>query len=68
MIEWIDVNDRLPEESGDVLVYRGSHMTVCTYSKKHRLFNAFDDCSKKDAKKYCIEVSHWMPLPGAPKK
>lgn len=66
MAEWIDVNERLPKESGKVLIYSGHHMAICMYSKKHRLFNALDDNSKKDANKYCINVTHWMPLPELP--
>ena len=64
--KWIDVNERLPKESGEVLIYSEYYITKCMFSKKHRLFNALDDNSKKDAKKYCINITHWMPLPEPP--
>ena len=63
--EWISVKDRLPEENGSYLV------VVCPILKKEEpfvtvseygfmfnpVFNGFDQAP----------ISHWMPLPKAPK-
>lgn len=64
-IKWISVDDRLPEKSGEVLVYKPNYMCVLDYSRKHQAFNAFDDLESVD---YAIEVTHWMPLPKPPKE
>ena len=65
--EWISVEDRLPEESGDYLTYHNGAISALMYSAKHKLFNAEDSLSEKFSKKHSIMVSHWMPLPEAPK-
>ena len=66
--EWISVDERLPEESGEYLTCRcGDLMTVLRYSKKHKLFNAYDHHEKSYSEQYAISVTHWMPLPEAPK-
>lgn len=66
--EWISVDERLPDESGEYLAYtnRGNCSTL-SYSARHKMFNAFDCLSKKFAKGYHIDVTHWMPIPEAPK-
>ena len=65
--EWISVGERLPEESGDYLTYHNGVISALMYSAKHKLFNAADSLSEKYSKKHSITVSHWMPLPEAPK-
>ena len=65
--EWISVEERLPEESGGYLTYRNGAISSLTYSARHKLFNAQDSLSEKFSKMFSIEVSHWMPLPEAPK-
>lgn len=63
MGEWINVNDRLPEESGEVLVYtKGKVYMCCSYSSEHRLFNAFDGGTYESAHKHSLDVAYWMPL------
>ena len=63
--QWISVEERLPEKSGEVLTYRPNFVTVMDYSIKHKAFNAFDDL---ESASYAIEVTHWMPLPKPPKE
>lgn len=65
--EWISVDERLPEKSGDYLTYHNGVISALMYSKRHKLFNAEDTLDEKFSKANCIEVSHWMPLPEAPK-
>ena len=65
--EWISVDERLPEKSGDYLTYHNGVISALMYSKRHKLFNAEDTLDEKFSKANCIEVSHWMPLPEPPK-
>lgn len=65
--EWISVKDRLPDSSGNYLTYRDGYCYVLSYSTKHKLFNTFDEVDSEGAKRYHIAVTHWMPLPSAPK-
>lgn len=70
-MDWISVKDRLPEKSGDVLVYiayRREHgrVTVVPYSDRYKAFNTRDEYVSP---KYKIDgVTHWMPLPEPPKE
>lgn len=63
--KWISVEERLPEKSGEVLTYKPNSVDVLPYSHKHKAFNAFDDLVSAN---YSIAVTHWMPLPKAPKE
>ena len=65
-MEWISVKDRLPERSGEYLVFtaNGAYMAL-EYSEKHRAFNASDWL--EDANK-AISCTHWMPLPDVPEE
>lgn len=64
-MEWISVNDRLPEKAGEYLTYtaKGSYL-VLFYSAKHKLFNVRDyfTCYEN-----AIKCTHWMSLPEPPK-
>ena len=64
--EWIAVEDRLPDKSGNVLVItlKGS-MTVIHYSNKFKLFNVHDDAP--ETCNYTIPCTHWLPFPQKPK-
>ena len=62
--KWIPVTERLPEKSDYYLaITDGKIICVIPYSVKHKVFNAFDNASGA----YQIAVTHWMPLPEAPK-
>ena len=64
--KWISVKDRLPEESGKVLVYcKDGYMTDVNYSAKHQQFNNYDVCAKQNE---VWDVTHWMPLPTPPEE
>ena len=66
--KWISVKERLPDESGDYLTLRKSGIcAVLGYSAKYHAFNSCDNLPKSSLK-YRIKVTHWMPLPAAPKE
>ena len=60
---WISVENRLPETSGDVIIYFdrcGGEIGIGWYGKKYNAWvmnNGFMCCYK---------VTHWMPLPELP--
>lgn len=64
--DWISVNKRLPEESGDYLVFVEGLIENMMYSKRHSTWNATDlNCHKN----YEITtVTHWLPLPEPPEQ
>ena len=63
--EWISVNDRLPEEAVDIIVYT---------TKKRIAFGYLYDGHFRDEEHEIMaswnigEVTHWMPLPEPPKE
>lgn len=60
---WINVKDRLPDKSVDVLAVADTGwVTTMRYSTEFNLFNVTDDPSS------AIAVTHWMPLPSAPEE
>lgn len=68
--KWISVNDKLPEQSCDVLVccldHLGEQITSImniNYSAKYKAFNVLDHFSKKDVEKYTLHPAFWMPMP-----
>ena len=69
-IEWIPTKERLPEKSGEYLVFiphptlegRGG-VSAVMYSAKNRLFNAFDSQDGPDKYSYDTNrVSHWAEI------
>ena len=62
-LKWIPVTERLPEDNQDVLGYMQN-------SIESRIFPAsyykgrWEDCIWNVQ---CLSVTHWMPLPPAPK-
>lgn len=64
-MEWISVKDRLPENTGDVLIY-GRFTIDCP----RRVYEAFYDKKRDKFTRLYInskDVTHWMPLPDPPK-
>ena len=70
MSKWISVDDRLPEESQDVLVFVKSesyewldfvYAYVCP-EYGNCFFEDIDTCED-----YNIGITHWMPSPKPPK-
>ena len=62
--EWVDVKDRLPEESGVYIVTandgHAQRVSFVQWQKKNRMWNL------TGARSYW-RVTHWMPLPQPPK-
>ena len=62
--EWVDVKDRLPEESGMYIVTandgHAQRVSSVQWQKKNRMWNL------TGARSYW-RVTHWMPLPEPPK-
>ena len=62
--EWVDVKDRLPEESGMYIVTandgHAQRVSFVQWQKKNRMWNL------TGARSYW-RVTHWMPLPQPPK-
>ena len=62
--EWVDVKDRLPEESGMYIVTandgHAQRVSFVQWQKKNRMWNL------TGARSYW-RVTHWMPLPHPPK-
>ena len=80
-IEWIDVNDRLPEHLAiDVLICTSSGLVTSTFycvdknyfnlSCGEKLVGETDEVSAhfRHAREYGYRVTHWMPLPLPPSK
>ena len=80
MTEWIDVNERLPEDSGKYLVWLGGIDQVgfgklahiAHFYSGNGYFSFSLNSAKELGKKSCTEidklcVTHWMPLPEPPK-
>lgn len=78
--EWISVEDRLPKEDGRYLCYYQapycSRITLCGYALDLTKIDDYDFLEKKSGwYKYDSEygyyeteaITHWMPLPQAPK-
>lgn len=62
--EWVDVKDRLPEESGMYIVTandgHAQRVSFVQWQKKNRIWNL------TGARSYW-RVTHWMPMPQPPK-
>ncbi len=60
--KWISVEERLPKDYVDVLVYdKLDGIGVCQYSSVLRKFFG-------DEEGMYLEITHWMPLPEPPKE
>jgi hypothetical protein len=63
---WISVEDRLPENSGEVLIWLKTHSVYVAHYKKHRkLFTVYGLGGQEITD---LETTHWQPLPEAPKQ
>jgi len=64
--EWVSVLDRLPEEGGRYLCVveeqndlgKSAFVWNCSYSERHGFMDNLQE----------VTVTHWMPLPEAPKQ
>ena len=63
--EWISVEDRLPEKSGDYITYHDhGHCGVIYYNASIHLWNVY---YFEDTQNAIRSVTHWMPIPNPPK-
>lgn len=69
-MEWISVNDRLPEMKGLYLVAANQYKdtTIAEYSALGKSWIGLQNVGTYDDWDYDCEVTHWMPLPEPPKK
>lgn len=69
MSEWISVKDKLPEVSGDYMVWDpvAKIVQIVHYSKKHNLWNSRDYYSEEEKARFSIDtITHWQPVPAPP--
>nr|WP_315043284.1 DUF551 domain-containing protein [uncultured Moraxella sp.] len=64
---WVNVNDKLPNDGDIVLVYRNSYkhgdmVCTCGYSKDTGFVNLTGMVGKTD------KITYWQPLPQPPKE
>ena len=76
MPRWISVEERLPEDDADVLVYavsnddksRDSCIAMTSYTHNMHGFNIEGWRPPWQYFSYNYMITHWMPLPPAPKE
>lgn len=67
-MKWISIQDKLPEEEREVLLYI-EHYSVCGVKCneiKTGYYENEDWYWNRDVFPYEYEVTHWMPLPPEP--
>lgn len=67
-MEWIDVNDRLPDSMIDVLIFdhfRNDMIVGWFNTKDKRWVSGLS--APEDYFEIQVEPTHWMPLPSPPK-
>ena len=62
--EWISVEDRLPDEDGEYLTWDGLIYFLIWFNASLGLWNVAEGGDTSTAIR---DVTHWMPLPEAPK-
>ena len=70
-VKWISVDERLPEKSGEYLVFLKydtipdhGYPYIIRYSARHKAFNAFD--AQEEPTHAFNSVTHWAELPCPP--
>lgn len=66
--QWISVEDRLPEESKEVLIYLPEYNSVETASLFTIPSLNLKEWTQDEDAFMLDEVSHWMPMPEPPKE
>ena len=62
-MDWINVKDRLPEENGSYLTYRGEGYSAGPRIDRKRFTNGVWSRKRCEGK-----ITHWMPLPEPPEE
>ena len=60
-VNWIPVEERLPEENEEVLAYNAENEEVIACDYHHKKFHCWPEVFGKS-------ITHWMPMPQAPRK
>jgi len=60
--KWTSVEEALPKEDGEYLTWHDGYYMLLNYNTTHKLFNVTDKPETA-----ITSVTHWMPLPEAPK-
>lgn len=63
-IDWISVDDGLPEKSGEYLTWHNGYFGLINYNAELHGWNIMHHDDRSTEIK---SVTHWMPLPEAPK-
>lgn len=65
-MEWISVNDKLPSNSDEVLVYdvENDEVIIGVYLYSKPTFPVFGIFGRGQV----FDITHWMPLPSPPKE
>ena len=66
-MEWIKTGERLPTEGENVLCWNGKAAVMCIYERGEFYVEKYPDYFDRTINSYWTNVSHWQPLPTAPK-
>jgi len=71
-MEWIDVNDRLPEFGNYLVAYQNPSdinkrfYVITSWMVRGKWY--YDNSGIEPAEDQTLKITHWMPLPEPPKK
>jgi len=64
-MEWINVKQKLPNENEHVIVFSNNGDGICVAFRRYDIWCVFPVCYEDSG---IFSVTHWMPLPEAPKE
>lgn len=67
-MEWINVQDRLPNPDQKVLCFADSEIYLCEYMESHEEKYFYSEVWDYNTSRKRPEITHWMPLPKPPKE
>lgn len=67
-MEWISVEERLPNKEEFVLIFDQGHICLCEYTKNNWTYGKWGFLDDQDEQPEVWFPSHWMPLPDPPIK
>lgn len=65
-MNWIRVEDQLPEDRVEILVFNGDACSVTIYLSEFYSNYGYHQWSHMDEQYDYSKVTHWMPLPDRP--